>query len=188
MDVSVSNTSSDGGEWFTASVEGRPQLGAYVSKDPKSEKITIFWQGQLAAPKIKVTIEEVEQLYGGKGQATFVTFVPQPETFGPVSLSKPIDVTSTLGRSQAYRADFSGHLGDVTLWASFMVNSDRGLENGGENIGICLTPNLLLGDDNSTSVNGLARYVIEQAIGRTSSIDQAGVILSELGRAIKSQP
>lgn len=183
MNVSVINIPADGGEWFTARLDGQPWLGAYLSKDSSPNKITIFWKGNLAASKIKRTVEDVERLYGGNGQATFVTFEPKPKTAGPLSLEKQLNVTATLERSQAYRADFTGRLGDVTVWASFVVNPDRRLEKGGENIGICLTPSLLLGDD-PAKINGPARPVVEQAISRTSSMNAVDSMITELGKAM----
>jgi HSP20 family protein len=176
--ISSGSTSLD--VWLTADAEGKPQLGAYISASDEAN-LTVYWHGHAAMAQLCHIVEDAEGVLakeGGKVQGTLIAYGKRREQVGPTSgLSTYLAPSSTLRGFDAYRAELEGRAGKVVIWANVAAESLFELKDGGENIGLCVTPTLF---------NGAARPVIERAIQSTMSLGVQTIsqLLNEVSRAM----
>jgi hypothetical protein len=187
MDIVVKKEATKEGRWLTAWRGPIAEVGAYVPSQSIDPKVTIFWHGKPSEGNLNHIVHAVQVLYQkNDGNATVTSYQPEPKVTGPISVRKNLDVTESLRGAQACRAEFSGAIGSVVVWATFVYPVERKLDLGGENIGIEVTRDLFIMEGKNGTTNGLARTVIEESINATASILELPVVLDALGGAIFS--
>lgn len=140
--------STDSGRWYTAKYEGNALLGAHLPSEPTSDEasFTVFWAGRVPPSKFRGIVQNADQLFAriGINDERLIAFGPSREVVGPVhgGLADWLSPGSKLYGFEAYRAEFRGETGQLTLWANVTEFDRRSLDDGGENIGVCVTPAL----------------------------------------------
>jgi hypothetical protein len=157
--------------WFTAQSDDRAELGAYIPANARDDdpSLSVFWCGDTSRSTFWAAVDQTEKLLfdkDGPVRVTLYAFGPLKEQLGPITLKSSdhpglvdyLDKKSPVGCFSAYRAELEGTEGHIILWANVVDLDLRGLENGGDNIGICTSPKLF---------NGPARGLIEETIEKT---------------------
>jgi hypothetical protein len=184
MSASPENDSSDPGQWYMAEVGGSPVVGAYLlpNPNPTEAALTVFWRGYVPTEKFRRIVARAEGLFTQNGQTvqeSLVAFGPTREPVGPLShgLASYLEPSSRIHGFDAYRAEFEGSLGKLTVWANVTNSENRTLAEGGENIGICVNPLMF---------KSAARPLISEAIHDTQSLDGATIekLLDEISSAM----
>jgi hypothetical protein len=181
--ISLAEDPVSSDRWLMAEAEGKPQLGAYL---PESDEpmLTVYWRGAVKVTELSHIIDEAQWALGARGdtvEGVLIAYGNTRESRGPtqykVSAYLDSSSSSNLSGFDAYRAELNGIAGSIVIWANVTGRDAADLRNGGENIGLCITPSLF---------DGVGRPVVANAIGRTLAlpIKTIAEILTEISDAM----
>jgi hypothetical protein len=179
MTVNVERDPRSSDRWLIASVDGKPQLGAYM---PGSGDInlTVYWRGQVAVAALSNVVANAEgalKKFPDDAQGTLIAYGETRKRVGPVFGVSSILATKFSIGFDAYRAELESKAGRVIIWANVATSNLVEFEDGSENIGVCVTPALF---------NGSARPVYELAILKTTNLSWQTItqLLDEISKAM----
>jgi hypothetical protein len=181
MTVIFDQVPVNSGRWLLAEADGKPQLGAYMPASGEPN-LTVYWRGRVAEDVLGHIVRDAEAVLaktGGDVQGTLIAYGKLRKSVGPThdGLSHYLAQPSHLCGFDAYRAELEGHAGKVIIWANVKDTSSIELKEGGENIGLCVTPALF---------DGPVRAVIETAIHKTMGLatKTTSGLLEEISKAM----
>lgn len=192
--------------WFTALSDGRAELGAYIPANARRSDATlsVFWCGDTSRSRFRNAVERAEKLFlknGGYVQGTLSAYGLWKEVRGPITrkvntkdssssdpgIGKYLTEVDPLGWCSAYRAEFEGTGGKVILWAN-VIDADTGeLEDEGDNIGICTSPELFDGPARTLFIETIQETRLEtRPATRVLSRKTVSRLLSEISKEVES--
>jgi hypothetical protein len=169
--------------WFISGTDKpRPEIGATLSSETKPE-LVVYWSGNVGRDNLLQIMREAGTSLDKK-TLTGKLFVYGADFRDVIPLSNseilnPSENQSKFPSFDACRAELTASNGSVVVWAN-VTGEKRSLDDGGENIGVNLSPELF---------NGPVRPVISHAIERTMhlSADAVMELLNQISVSIIPQ-
>lgn len=152
--------------WFISEAEEKkPQIGVFLSHDPSPE-LVVYWSGHVARSSLFELIKQAGTALEEKGpvHGRLVAYGKNLREEFPLSddtILQYFEPNSPLPSFDACRAELTGLAGKVVVWANVTGAKTAGLDRGGENIGVNLSPSLF---------DGPVRPVISHAIEMTMNL------------------
>jgi len=186
MIVEFQKDPSSADRWLIVE-EGQLQVGAYMPAFDDQADLTVFWRGLVGVKDLHKIVQAAEgALTKMKGdlQGTLIAYGSSRESLGPSSnVSAYLETPSKFTGFGAFRAELRAYAGKVVLWANVtdadQVNdkASSDLKDGGENIGLSVSPELF---------DGPVRPVIAAAIAQTKRVESGAVtsVLQQVSRAM----
>jgi hypothetical protein len=188
--------------WITVFWQGKAELGAYSPATTRANdpSLTVFWCGETSRLRFRNAVERTARLFlekDGYVQETLVGYGASREVIGPIRLDAKSqlrpglegclsDDKSPVAQSSAYRAELEGTQGHVIIWANVAETVACELDQGGENIGICMSPAMFGGPARTL----VADMIEETRLGAQPATRRLGHevvdgLLDEIAEAVK---
>jgi hypothetical protein len=166
--------------WFVSTANRpKPLIGATLSSDTKDE-LVVYWSGNVRRDNLLQIVREAGTSLDKKTLRGKL-FVYGEDYREVISLSEGDILNSSESHSRfpgfdACRAELTASNGTVVVWAN-VTGQKRSLDDGGENIGVNLSPELF---------NGPVRPVISHAIEQTMhlSADAVTELLNQISVSV----
>jgi hypothetical protein len=186
MTVQIAKDPGNGDVWLTAKMEGKAQLGAFVSGSSASgdPTLTIYWRGYVQRSSLTDALTEAETFLkkrAGKIHARLIAFGPEKKVFDlgvGTGIGTLLREESPVAHYAAFRAELEGGDDKLILWANVKEADYRGLD-AGDNIGICTSRSLF-----QDSVWGLFLHTL-QATRKDLGPETMSYLLGEIATALK---
>ena len=180
MDISFSAAAGEQGSWVTAKLDGSAVIGAHLSPEGETHSaLTVFWHGSNIRRGLESTIRDAEKLLmllGAHPTGRIYSYGDEDiDSESSQSELSAMFVNDSFSNQDAFRIEIESEHGEIILWANVTDDDPRSLDEGGENIGICIPPAMF---------NLALTKLITPAIARTSDLSRK--VLSEILAQIPS--